>query len=241
MSAEDERWHVRIAPDEVKTLTLEQVDDLFRLEMIDENTLLCQEGTSDWLPLRVVAGLDEEEPAVTAPASAPAPIATPVRSAPPPPPPPLSAPSERAPFAPSPSFAPPPVSAPSTSVAPPKPASSSLAPPAPPPPSFAPPAPALASVAPPALSFTPPEVPLPAPARASRAETWLIGLAAALGLLVTLQRNGVLQSLFAATGQAASYAKLEASLGGPGFGTVRAVDALVAAAPEVGKNTHAAP
>lgn len=210
MSAEDERWHVRIAPDEVKVLTLEQVDDLFRLDMIDGNTLLRQEGSSQWLPLRVVAGLDEDEGAPPPPA----------HSAPPPPPPPLPAPSERTPFAPSPSFAPPPASVRAPSFAPPP-------PPKPPSLSVAPPA----SFAPPALSFTPPDAPLVAPARASRAETWLIALVAALGLLVALQRNGVLASLLAATGQAASYAKLEAALGGPGFGTLRAVDVLVAKTP----------
>lgn len=210
MSAEDERWHVRIAPDDVKVLTLEQVDDLFRLDMIDENTLLRQEGSSEWLPLRIVAGLDEDE-------AAPLPSAPP-----PPPPPPLPAPSERAPFAHSPSFAPPPVSA--RAPAPPKPPSPSFTPPSP---GVAPPAP---SFAPPALSFTPPQVPL-VPARASRAEMGLIGLAVLLGLLVTLQRNGALATLLASAGQTAGYAKLEASLGGPGFGTVRAVDALVAKTP----------
>jgi hypothetical protein len=227
MAAEDERWHVRIAPDEVKLLTLEQVDDLFRLDMIDENTLLRQEGSSEWLPLRVVAGLDEDEPASIAA----------VPSAPPPPPPPLPAPSERAPFVHSPSFAPPPVSARVPNALP-KPPSPSFTPPpsvAPPAPRVAPPAPSVAppprSFAPPALSFTPPQVALAQPTRASRGEVWLIGLAALLGLLVTLQRNGALAALLASAGQAAGYAKLEASLGGPGFGTVRAVDALVAKTP----------
>src|SRR5689334_20218064 len=80
MSSDEERWHVRIAPGEVKLLTLEQIDDLFRLEMIDGETLLRQDGTDQWLPLRVVAGLDEEEAAPPSPAPAPV-----VRSAPPPP------------------------------------------------------------------------------------------------------------------------------------------------------------
>ncbi len=62
-SASD-RWHVRLAPDEVKVLTLEQLDDLFRLEIIDGSTTVWQPGMDDWLPLSVVAGLDE------APASA---------------------------------------------------------------------------------------------------------------------------------------------------------------------------
>jgi len=55
----------------------------------------------------------------------------------------------------------------------------------------------------------------------------LIGLAALLGLLLALQRNGVLAALCGSAGQTATYVSLEAALGGPGFGTVRAVDALV--------------
>jgi hypothetical protein len=45
MSSEEDRWHVRFAPGEVKLLTLEQIDDLFRLDMIDADTLLRQDGT----------------------------------------------------------------------------------------------------------------------------------------------------------------------------------------------------
>jgi hypothetical protein len=243
MSSDEERWHVRIAPGEVKVLTLEQIDDLFRLDMIDEDTLLRQDGTEQWLPLRVVAGLDEEEVAPPAPPpvvrsappppvvrSAPpppvvrsAPPPPVVRSAPPPPPAPLPPPpSERAPFAPSPSFVPPPpVSARAANAPPP-----SFAPPAQ---SFAPKAPSFASPAsvPAPVSFAPP---LPPP-RASRAEQLLIGLAALLGLLVVLHRNGALLAVLTSAGQAAAYDGLEATLGGPGFGTPRAVDALVAKTP----------
>jgi hypothetical protein len=43
-----------------------------------------------------------------------------------------------------------------------------------------------------------------------------------------LHRNGALAALLASAGQAAAYDSLEASLGGPGIGTPRAVDALVA-------------
>ena len=38
--SDDELWHVRISPDDVKQLTLEQLDDLFRLEVIEADTLL---------------------------------------------------------------------------------------------------------------------------------------------------------------------------------------------------------
>jgi hypothetical protein len=56
----------------------------------------------------------------------------------------------------------------------------------------------------------------------------LIGLAVVLGLAVTLHRNGVLQAL-----AGSSYAGVETALGGPGFGTPRAVDALIAKTPKV--------
>jgi hypothetical protein len=284
--AEEERWHVRLAPGEIKLLTLEQIDDLFRLEMIDGDTLLRQEGTEDWQRLRVVAGLEDDAPAPTAapepvrsappppshrapaPQSAPpAPVRSapsapppPVRSAPPsptappppsaqpptvtsarppavsgappPPPTPLPPPREAAPFAHSPSFAPPAVS----SRAP-----VHRAPPPPPPPSAAPSAlsahppsystppsivpsyapPAVASIAP--LSVTPPAL----AARPSRLESTLIGVAALVGLLIALHRNGVVAALFASAGQSAAYAKLETALGGPGSGTPRAVQALI--------------
>ena len=79
----------------------------------------------------------------------------------------------------------------------------------------------VASVAP--LPFTP----APPPPRPSRVESLLIGLAALLGLMLALQRNGALAALCASAGQGAACVNLEASLGGPGFGTPRAVDALV--------------
>ncbi len=74
---------------------------------------------------------------------------------------------------------------------------------------------------------------------ASRGEIWLIGLAVFLGLLVTLNRTGALAALFASAGQGAAYAGIEASLGGPGFGTARAVDALVAKTPAPARSSTA--
>jgi hypothetical protein len=133
--------------------------------------------------------------------------------------------SERAPFSPSPSFIPP----------------APVAYSAPPPPSYTPPPPhlpvqrfalaAASSAAP--FSIAPPA----SPPRASRTEPLLIALAAVLGLLITLHRNGVLASLFVSAGQAAAYERLETTLGGPGFGTPRAVDALDATAPTLAGST----
>src|SRR5215213_2016432 len=53
--SDDELWHVRVSADEVKQLTLEQIDDLYRLDVIDADTQLWQDGMAEWLPLRVVA------------------------------------------------------------------------------------------------------------------------------------------------------------------------------------------
>jgi len=35
---DDEKWHVALAPDEVKIVSLEQLDDLFRLSIVDAET-----------------------------------------------------------------------------------------------------------------------------------------------------------------------------------------------------------
>ena len=91
-----------------------------------------------------------------------------------------------------------------------------------------PPPPPRAELAPATLSVPPLTAPvvLPPP-RANRLELTLIGVAAALGLLLTLNRNGALAALFTAVGQQSTYQSLEASLGGPGSGTPRAVEALI--------------
>ncbi len=160
MSADEERWHVRIAPGEIKLLTLEQIDDLFRLEMIDGDTLLRQEGTEDWVRLRVVAGLDEDEPE----AASAAPVLSAAPSAPPPPP---SA-AARGPSAPP----PPPSAAARGPSAPPPPPSARREPP--PPPSFvAAPADPAIGVAP--VRSAPPPPPPPVAASAPSAPPPVVG------------------------------------------------------------------
>jgi hypothetical protein len=67
-----------------------------------------------------------------------------------------------------------------------------------------------------------------APTRSGgRAGRWVLGFSIFAGLGLTLYRNDVLREAAASAGQATNYQKLEAALGGPGFGTPRAVDALV--------------
>ena len=66
----------------------------------------------------------------------------------------------------------------------------------------------------------------------------MIGFAVLVGLLVTLHRNGALASAFTAAGRAATYASIEAALGGPSLDTPRGVEALVAKTPEPGPSGH---
>src|SRR3954463_2364581 len=79
---EEDKWHVALAPGEVKVVSLEQLDDLFRLSIVDAETKVWQNGMTEWQPLRVIADLDDApdpEPKRTPP-KPPSP-----RSAPPPP------------------------------------------------------------------------------------------------------------------------------------------------------------
>ena len=54
---EDDKWHVEFEPNEVKIVSLEQLDDLFRLSIVDSETKVWQAGMAEWQPLRVIAGL----------------------------------------------------------------------------------------------------------------------------------------------------------------------------------------
>ncbi|HEX6273641.1 MAG TPA: GYF domain-containing protein [Polyangiaceae bacterium] len=276
--ADDELWHVRISADEVKELTLEQIDDLYRLDVIDADTQLWQDGMDEWLPLRVVAGLDEPEVVNVSipPTVPPAAMATtnaswpPVPAAPqsfrPSPPsarPPISnpppAPGAPQSFRPSPPSARPPISNPppraQDSARPPisNPAPRSLDSVRPPisnpppgsrrPPISNPPPGAFAatvaspfglspSYAPPAVggSFRP-EMLSPIPhVYAKPLNPMPIVLAALVGLVVTLYRNEVLHAGAKTVGQESAYLKLEAALGGPGFGTPRFVEPMTKAA-----------
>lgn len=77
--ADNEIWHVLVASDDMKRMNVDQLDDAFRLSLVDASTLVWKAGMKTWQRLGSVAGLDDEE-------------APPTRRAPPPPPPPRPAP-----------------------------------------------------------------------------------------------------------------------------------------------------
>ena len=189
-------WYVQMSPGEIKTLTLDQLDDFFRLEVIDEHTLVCQPGWAQAYPLGMVAGI-ESEPARLAPAPAQASPALQSYSKP---------------------------MTPATQPVKAAPVLQSYSKPATAPVSIAPqPGPTFRSNAPVAMSIMPmPEAPR---VRGS----WTVRLAIAAGALLVLFRNDVVYSVADAASQKGSYVQTEQRvLGGPIFGTTRAVDSLLA-------------
>jgi len=53
-------WQVQLASGQVCRMTLELLDDAFQDGLISENTLIMQDGTTEWVTLRQVAGLDSD-------------------------------------------------------------------------------------------------------------------------------------------------------------------------------------
>jgi hypothetical protein len=176
---EEDTWYAALEPGNVKQLTLEQLDDYFRCDIINEQTPIWKEGMTQWLPLATVAGI-EAPVRVTAPAPVTRPQAPPTQV--------LTA----------------------KSVVP------------------AYPTPLTTSAPPLAVSIA-----APAPTK-STGERWLLRLAIAAAALLTLQRHDVLFSWAQASKQQGQYVELERQLfGGPPFGTPRAVERLFASAGEL--------
>jgi hypothetical protein len=249
--AAEELWHVRLPHDEVKQLTLEQLDDLFRLDVISADTQVWQPGMDEWLPLSVVAGLGDDEPeTMSIPVSQPPPttvkrVASTTQNVWPPPAAPAS--SWPPPAVQASSFPPPPSRANAVTTRPPPPSARSNAPLTPAmsswPPAAAwsdPPSPrvAVSGLAPTlAAGSTPFSAPLAPPLgvfedtapRASRGGSggWVVVLSVLVGLGVTLYRNDVVHAAANSMGQTATFLKLETALGGPGFGTPRAVEKMM--------------
>ncbi len=207
--APEDAWHVAIAPDDVKVVSLEQLDDMFRLSLVDAETRVWQPGMSEWVTLREVAGLEDEpappkrtHPKPPSPRSAPPP---PQRLAPPAPrsvapnpfyAEPLKPVSYAAPVKPLPSFAPAAFAQTAPSVAP------------------------IASVRPLVVSRNP----YPMPQKGGAFGRFVVGLALLSGVGVSLYRNDVLRDAARSLHQEGLYAQLEQRLGGPSFGTLRSVE-----------------
>jgi hypothetical protein len=149
-------WYAMMGPGDVRTLTLEQLDDLFRLDVLSEQTPLWQPGMSQWLPLGTVAGIEPSPPRAVVP-TAPRPIESPYMS----------------------------------------------------------------SAPPLAISIGAPEL-------KTKSGSWLIRLSIAAGLLLTLYRNDTLYSMAQAARQQEPFARAEQRVfGGPLFGTTRSVDRMI--------------
>jgi hypothetical protein len=63
----EESWFVAFGPNDVRTLSLDQLDDAYRLDVINDETLVCSTTMNKWVPLGVVVGSD----AAAAPAAQP--------------------------------------------------------------------------------------------------------------------------------------------------------------------------
>ena len=72
MDMHSDVWHVRLQNGETRALTLDQLDTAFQAGQVNEDTLVCKEGTAGWARLGQIAGIDED-------------LAPPPMSAPPPP------------------------------------------------------------------------------------------------------------------------------------------------------------
>src|SRR5882762_1216792 len=59
--SDDDLWHVQLQSGEVLLMTLDELDDSFQKGVISANTYLWQEGSTNWVTLREVAGLDADD------------------------------------------------------------------------------------------------------------------------------------------------------------------------------------
>jgi hypothetical protein len=83
--ADSEIWHVLMDGNDMKRLNVDQLDDAFRLSLVDASTMVWKAGMKTWQRLGAVAGMDDErEESIT-------------RHAPPPPPRPMARPTPKPP------------------------------------------------------------------------------------------------------------------------------------------------
>jgi hypothetical protein len=229
---DDETWRVLMGPGDVRTLSLEQLDDFFRIGVIDEQTLVWQSGMKEWAQLSCLIGADEPAEESWYALMGPGDVRT------------LSLEqlddfyrldviNEHTPL-----WQPGMTQwLPLGMVAGIEPATATHAAPAV---TTTQPAPAVTATRqvpvvtatqPAPTSVTTSEAPLyfSIPAPEVKRGSWPLRLAVAAGLLITLFRNDVAYSVAQAANQRGQYVAAEKQvLGGPSFGTPRAVEALIA-------------
>jgi hypothetical protein len=59
-SADNETWHVLMAADDMKRMNVEQLDDAFRLSLIDASTLVWQAGMQGWRRLGSIVDVEDD-------------------------------------------------------------------------------------------------------------------------------------------------------------------------------------
>ncbi len=69
--SEQEIWQIKLPTGDVRSGTLEQLDEAFAQGAIDERTLVRREGTDTWITLAEAAGIEAAPPTEPAGASAP--------------------------------------------------------------------------------------------------------------------------------------------------------------------------
>lgn len=76
----EDSYYVQLAPDDVKLMSLDQLDTAYRLDIVEDSTLVWQPGYAEWVPLAVLLGEDTAQdhyslaPSLPAPLPAPAPL-----------------------------------------------------------------------------------------------------------------------------------------------------------------------
>src|SRR4051812_39428784 len=56
--SKDERWQVRVAQDDIRVMTFEQLEEAFFSGLIDADTSVLDDGATEWKTLRQIAGRD---------------------------------------------------------------------------------------------------------------------------------------------------------------------------------------
>jgi hypothetical protein len=57
----DDRWHVQVAAGDVRVVTLDKLDDLYRFDVIDENAFVWKPGMARWSRLASLAGIEQPQ------------------------------------------------------------------------------------------------------------------------------------------------------------------------------------